>query len=143
MSVKYFYLVTVAAIMGCGPAPAATSGTLPPGVLPRRPNILTLDEIVAAHADATNAYDAIARLRPNWLASHGVTTTLAGGGGTEYATVYVDGQPYGDITSLRNIPAYHVSEFRYYNITEAGAKFGLRGGSSGVIDVIMNLQSRS
>ena len=143
MSVKYLYLVTVAAIMGCGPAPAATSGTLPPGVLPRRPNILTLDEIVAAHADATNAYDAIARLRPNWLASHGITTTLGGGGGTEYATVFVDGQAYGNIDSLKNIPAYHINGIHYYNITEAGAKFGIRGGSSGVIEVTMDLPSRS
>jgi hypothetical protein len=142
MSVKYLYPVALAAIMACA-APAPTSGALPPGVLPRRPNILTLDEMAAAHADGTTAYDAIARLRPNWLAAHGLTSTLGGGGGTEFAIVFVDGQQYGDLTSLRTIPAYHVGEFRYYNITEAGAKFGLRGGSSGVIEVITNPQSRS
>jgi hypothetical protein len=139
MSVKHLYPVAVAAIMACAGAPASTSGTLPVGVLPRRPNILTLDEMAAAHADVATAYDAIARLRPNWLAGHGLTSTLGGGGGTEFAIVFVDGQSFGDLNSLRTIPAYEVSGFRYYNITEAGAKFGLRGGSSGVIEVITTL----
>jgi hypothetical protein len=139
MSVKHLYLMTAAALMGC----AATNPTPSSGAPTRKANILTFVEISDAHADATTAYDAIERLRPNWLASHGVTSTVANGGGSEYATVYVDGQPYGDITMLRGIPAFHVSEIRYYNITEAGAKFGLRGGGSGVIDVITNLQTRS
>jgi hypothetical protein len=141
MSVKHIYVVAAAAVMGCAAA-GSTPGTIDTGN-PRKSNVLTLEEVSAAHADVANAYDAVARLRPNWLVSHGVTSTVANGAGTEYATVYVDGQPYGDITTLRNIPAYHVAEFRYYNVTEAGAKFGLRGGTSGVIDVIMNLQSRS
>ncbi len=141
MTVKHLYPVAFAAIMACaGPTP--TQGTVPVGVLPRRPNILTLDEMAAAHADVTTAYDAIARLRPNWLAAHGLTTLL-GGGGTEFAIVFVDGQSFGDLNSLRTIQAYHVGEFRYYNVTEAGAKFGLRAGSSGVIEIISNPQSRT
>lgn len=140
MSLKHLYLVAVIASMGCA-ASSATSGTSHP-TGSRKANILTFDEIAAAHADVTTAYDAVSRLRPNWVASHGVTSTIAGGTDTEYATVFVDGQAYGDINSLRNIPVYHVGEFRYYNITEAGAKYGLRGGSSGVIEVIMSLQSR-
>jgi hypothetical protein len=141
MSAKHLYPVAVAAIMGCAAA-SGTSGTLNPPAAARKANVLTFDEIAAAHADVTTAYDAIARLRPNWLASHGVTSTIAGGTDTEYATVFVDGQAYGDLNSLRNIPAYHVGNIHYYNITEAGAKYGLRGGSSGVIEVIMSLQSR-
>jgi hypothetical protein len=141
MSVKHLYPVAVAAIMGCAAA-SGTSGTSYSPTVARKASVLRFDEIAAAHADITTAYDAIARLRPNWLASHGVTSTTAGGTDTEYATVFVDGQAYGDIQSLRNIPAYHVGEFRYYDITEAGAKYGLRGGSSGVIEVTMNLQSR-
>jgi hypothetical protein len=141
MSVKHLYPMAVAAIMGCAAA-SGTSGTLNPPAASRKTNILTFDEIAAAHADVTTAYDAIARLRPNWLASHGVTSTIGGGTDTEYATVFVDGQAFGDLNSLHNIPAYHVGEFRYYSITEAGARYGLRGGSSGVIEVITNLQSR-
>ncbi len=142
MSVKHLYPVALAAIMACaGPTP--TQGTVPVGVLPRRPNILTLDEMAAAHADATTAYDAIARLRPNWLAAHGLTSTLGGGGGTEFAIVFLDGQSFGDLNSLRTIQAYQVVEFRYYDVTQAGAKFGLRAGSSGVIEIISNPQFRT
>src|ERR1700693_5779425 len=140
MSVKHLYLLAVLASIGCA-ASSGTSGTPYPAGS-RKANILTFNEIAAAHADVTTAYDAVSRLRPNWLASHGVTSTTAGGTDTQYATVFVDGQAYGDIESLRNIPVYHVGEFRYYNITEAGAKYGFLRGSGGVIEVIMNLQSR-
>jgi hypothetical protein len=141
MSIKHLSLVAAAALMGCASG-GSSIGTLPDGQA-RKANILTSVEVSAAHADVVTAYDAVARLRPNWLASHGQTSILSGDGSTEFATIYVDGQPYGDISTLRNIPAYLVTEFRYYNITEAGGKFGLRGGNSGVIEVITNLRNKS
>jgi hypothetical protein len=134
MSVKHLYLVAVAAIIGCASA-GGTSDTPSTSGVPRRGNLLTADEIVAAHADVTTAYDAVARLRPNWLAAHGVTSGIDNGAGTEFALVFIDGQRYGDLNSLRGIPAYHVGDIRYYDVTQAGARFGIRGGSSGVIEV--------
>jgi hypothetical protein len=136
MSIKYLYLAAIAAIVGC----ASTGGT---HASARTGNVLTAEDIAANHADIETAYDAVVRLRPNWLAPHGVTSAQAGGAGTERAAVFVDGQLYGDISSLRNIPAYHVRELRYYNVTEAGARFGIKGGSSGAIDITMNLPSGS
>jgi len=133
MSVKHLYLMAVVAVLGCAASAPVTSGA------PRRGNLLTGDEIAAAHADINTAYDAIARLRPNWLASHGVTSGINNGAGTEFALVFVDGQRYGDLNSLRGIPAYHVGDLRYYDVTEAGARFGIRGGSSGAIEVRMKI----
>ena len=126
MSIKHFYLVAVAAILGC-------SG--PPGqpATPRLSTILTGEEIARANADVNTAYDALARLRPNWLAPHGPTSSNPNV--SAYAIVFVDGQEYGTTTSLRNIPAYYVAEMRYYNPTEAGARFGFRAGASGAIEV--------
>jgi hypothetical protein len=72
MSVKHLYLVAVAAIIGCAPA-SGTSGTSRTAAVPRKGNLLTAEEIAAAHADVTTAYDAVARLRPNWLAPRGTT----------------------------------------------------------------------
>jgi hypothetical protein len=132
MSIKYLYLVAVASVVGCASGPPAP--TLSTG-LPRKANVLTAEEIIDAHADVNTAYDAVARLRPNWLASHGVTSGQVQGAGTEYALVFFDGQQFGDISSLRNIPAFHVGAIRYYDVTQAGARFGIRGGSSGVIEV--------
>lgn len=136
MSVKHLYLVAVAAIIGCAGTGGTSNASLT-GMPPRRGNLLTAEEIVDAKADVNTAYDAVARLRPNWLAAHGVTSGNDNGAGTEFALVFVDGQRYGDLNSLRGLPAYHVGALRYYNITEAGARFGLNGGSSGVIEVTL------
>jgi len=142
MSGRHLYLVAVAAILGCSSG-GGTSGN-PPVLVggSRMARILSGDEIAAAHADVTTAYDAVSRLRPNWLAGHGVTSG-SNASGTQYAVVFVDGEPYGDINSLRNIPVYHVGDIHYYDITEAGARFGIRGGSSGVIEVRMKSPSSS
>jgi hypothetical protein len=133
MSVKYLYLVAVAAALGCA-SQGPTSGSSTSGLSRKNANYLPFDEIANAHADANTVYDAVARLRPNWLAPHGVTSTTASGT-TEFATVFVDGQLYGDLNALRNLQAYNVADIRYYDITQSGAKYGIRGGSSGVIDV--------
>jgi hypothetical protein len=132
MSLKHLYLLGVAAFIGC--AQSSGTGHSPTATL-RRSGVLTADEITNAHADITTAYDAVARLRPNWLAAHGVTSAQSNGAGTEYAWVYLDGQRYGDLNTLRNIAAYNVGTIRYYDVTQAGARFGLHGGSSGVIEV--------
>jgi hypothetical protein len=127
MSVKYLYLLGAAGVMGC-----ATTAANPAA---HRANELTSAEIAQAHADATTAYDAIARLRPNWLAPHG--TTSSSNQGSEAASVFVDGQLMGDINALRNITAYQVGSVHYYNVAEAGGKFGVRAGTTGAIAVIM------
>ncbi len=137
MSVKHLYLIAVAAILGCAPA-SGTSNTSGTSAVPRRPNLLTAEEILAANADVGTAYDALSRLRPNWLSSHGPTSFDTQG--TGFAIVFVDGQQYGDLTSLRNIQAYHVADIRYYNVAEAGGRFGLRGGSGGVIEITMKVR---
>jgi hypothetical protein len=127
MSVKYLYLLTAAGVMGCATAAANPGG--------RRANELTAAEIAQAHADATTVYDAIARLRPNWLAPHG--TASSSNQGSEAASVFIDGQLMGDINALRNITAYQVGSVHYYNVAEAGGKFGVRAGTTGAIEVIM------
>jgi hypothetical protein len=136
MSVTRLYLIAAAAILGCSPT-SGTSGT-GASTAPRRANVLTAEEIVAAKADNSTSYDAVARLRPQWLTSHGPTSFVTEG--TEFAIVFVDGHRYGDRNSLRNIPASDVEDIRYYNSAEAGGRFGLRAGTGGVIEVRMHLR---
>ncbi len=137
MSVKPIYLVAVAAILGCAAA-SGTSSTSGPSPVPRKANLLTAEEILAANANVANAYDALSRLRPHWLRSRGPTSFATRG--TEFAVVFLDGHPHGDLNSLRNVHASQVVDIRYYNSAEAGGEFGLRGGTGGVIDVRMNLR---
>lgn len=131
MSIKHLFLIAVAAILGCAPASGTPSGS----EVPRRANALTAEEIDSEHANTGTAYDAIARLRPNWLVARGVAAQ-----GSEYAVVFVEGSQLGDLNSLRTIPAYHVAEARYYDITQAGARFGIRGGTGGAIEVMMKVR---
>jgi len=128
MSVRHFYPIAIAAILGC--ASGGTSGISDTVKVPRTADYITGEEIVATKASELTAYDAIARLRPNWLASHGKATH-----GPEYAMVFVDGQRYGSVESLRNFQAFAVADMRYYDITQAGARFGVQGGTGGVIEV--------
>jgi hypothetical protein len=108
------------------------------GVVRNNPKLLTAEDIATAHADVATAYDAIARLRPNWLASHGPMSSDPQN--TPYAAVFVDGQLYGGLSSLRNIEAYHVDYIRYYDVTEAGAKFGIKAGIGGAIEVTSRIR---
>jgi len=126
MAIRSAYLIALAVVLGCA------SGSNPSGAVkvPRTANYLTGEEIAAQNATEGTAYDAIARLRPNWLATKGVATQ-----GPEYPVVFVDGQEFGPPESLRNIHAFHVNDIRYYDITQAGARFGIKGGTGGVIEV--------
>ena len=129
MSARLVYLLAAGALVGC----ASTGAN--PSVSRQSASGLTAEEIEQAHADATTLYDAVARLRPNWLAAKGVTSGYYNAD-TQYAQVFLDGQQYGGISTLRNIQAYNVGIIRYYDVTQAGARFGLKGGSSGVIEVL-------
>jgi hypothetical protein len=134
MSIKHLYLVAAIAALGCASSPNPPDDSSKP--IPnstRKTNFLAHEEIEAAHADAGDAYTAVARLRGNWLAPHGVAGQ--GNAGMEFARVYLDGQAYGDLNSLKNIQAFHVGDITYYDVTQAGARFGITGGTGGVIDV--------
>jgi hypothetical protein len=133
MSVKLLHLIAVAAMVGCATAPSRAG----PTSVTSKANFLGAEEIANAYADARSAWDAIARLRPNWLAARGVTSLVDGGAGTDYAVIFVDGQRYGDLNSLKMIQAYQVGSAQYYDVTQAGATFGIRGGASGVIEIRM------
>ncbi|MGH7652802.1 MAG: hypothetical protein ACREMS_13325 [Gemmatimonadaceae bacterium] len=134
MRVRNLYLLAAAALVGCATTATPRVGGVPSG------NMLSAEEISAAHADNLSAYDAISRLRPNWLAPHGATTMS--NNASDYAIVFVDGQEVGDVTALRNIQAYQVGDLHYYNVTEAGAKFGVRAGVTGAIEVLMKGPNR-
>ncbi|HYN83050.1 MAG TPA: hypothetical protein VES88_16325 [Gemmatimonadaceae bacterium] len=47
------------------------------------------------------------------------------------------GSSTAGLETLRRIPAWHTKEFRYYDVTQAGATFGIQGGMGGVIEVRM------
>ncbi|HYU52104.1 MAG TPA: hypothetical protein VEK37_04135 [Gemmatimonadaceae bacterium] len=131
MSVKHLHLIAVAAMVACAPS---TSGTSHASAAPRSSNALAVEEITAFSTEGRTAFDVVSRLRPAWLRARGVQSIARGTDSTEFALVVVDGHPMGRIGTLRDIPAYELAGMRYYDMSEAGGKFGERG-ANGVIEV--------
>jgi len=93
--------------------------------------LITEEEIDASRTQT--AYDAIQKLRANFLSYRG-ETSFDRTKSQPYPTVYLDGQEFGPIASLRNIPASQVATIRLYRSWEATTKFGT-GNMGGVIAV--------
>ncbi len=93
-------------------------------------NLITEDEIVASHAD--NAYDAIHRLRGNFLSNRGKMTFY--NESSPMPTVYVDNQRYGDFSILSSIPAEVIATIRLYRSWDATTRFGMNN-MGGVIAI--------
>ena len=93
-------------------------------------NLITQREIEGSRS--ITAYDAVQKLRGTFLSDRGKTTIR----GTSPSTpvVFLDGIRYGELQSLRNIPASQVATIRLYRAWEAQQKFGT-GQLGGVIEV--------
>jgi outer membrane cobalamin receptor len=95
------------------------------------PQLITEEEVEASRAPS--AYEVIQKLRPNFLSYRG-ETSFDRSKSQPYPTVYVDGQLFGSIGTLRNLPASQVSSIRLYRSWEATTKFGT-GNMGGVIAI--------
>lgn len=99
-------------------------------------NVITRNELEAA--GSVSLYDAVQRLRPNFLRDRGQTSLLNESARTLPA-VFLDQSLYGEIESLRAIEASRVDEVRYYAGTAATTRFGSAYGA-GVIQLRMRAQ---
>jgi outer membrane cobalamin receptor len=109
---------------------ACTSPRLTPGHVGES-QLITEEEIERSRAPT--AYEVIQRLRANFLSYRG-ETSFDRNKSQPYPTVYVDGQEYGPLSSLRNIPSSQVATIRLYRSWEATTKFGT-GNMGGVIAI--------
>ncbi len=125
MSARHFFLVGVAALLGCATAASNTAA---------RSNAKVITEQEIATSGVTNAYEAVQRLRPSFLRARGPVSMRSSN--TGLPVVYQNGLRYGDIASLRMMPIVQVSEIRFYNAAEANTKFGI-DTPNGIIDVKM------
>lgn len=114
-------LLVVVASAGCS---SATTGG------PAARDLITSADM--GRVNAMTAYDAVARLQPQWLGSRGPVsmTSLE----QSEVSVYVNGVEVGGPENLQNFQVIDVEEMRYYPPGEAGARFGM-GHPRGVIDV--------
>lgn len=118
-----FFVALVPAVFACT--------TPPPSHAVSDPQLITEDEIEASRAPT--AFEVIQKLRANFLSYRG-ETSFDRSKSEPYPTVYVDGQAYGSISSLRNISATQIATIRLYRSWEATTKFGT-GNMGGVIAI--------
>jgi outer membrane cobalamin receptor len=112
-----------ALVLACGPRVGRIASA--------ESQFITEEEVEASRAPT--AFEVIQRLRANFLTYRG-ETSFNRSSSHPYPTVYVDGQEFGTIQSLRNIPASQVSTIRLYRSWEATTKFGT-GNMGGVIAI--------
>jgi hypothetical protein len=110
-------------IIACGPPKVDQES---PG-----PQLITQSEVDASRA--ANAYEVIQKLHPNFLHDRG-ETSLSKQRSTPYPTVYVDGQEFGLLPSLRSIPASQIATIRLYHAWEATTTYG-SGKGGAVIEI--------
>lgn len=109
--------------LACAPPSTVRSG--------QESNVITKEEILGTNA--SNVYDVVNRLRPNFLHFRGQTTLR--GSDTGYPKVYLNRMLFGDINSLKTMSPSGIREIRYYNGADASSRFGL-DNASGAIEII-------
>lgn len=116
--------LTIGFAVGC--ANATSQGQ------PGRSNGNQLSRAELAAANATNVYDAIAKLRPEWLTTRGPTSATDA---TPAAVdVYMNGTLLGKADYLRDVRLLDISAVRYWDAGQASARFGM-GHPRGVIEL--------
>jgi hypothetical protein len=103
----------VAASLACSAATQRGTGA-PSG------SVLLADEIRSVRA--SNAYEAVSRLRPEWLRRRGVVTIRDPNAGE--VVVYLDGIRFGGPRSLANIRVQNVIQIQYVDPSDAAVRFG-------------------
>lgn len=114
--------VAVAAMFGC----ASTGGGGGGG---GGGNVLTNAQL--EETGETNAYQAVQRLRPQWLRPRGQGSI----GGTTVVTLFVDGSPRGQASDLNSMQVINIEEIRYLSASEAAFQFGTIAGNGGTLVV--------
>ena len=122
---------------GCRPIPhntaaqpTALSATLSPATSRRSADLILPSEIEGAQVP--NAYEAISRLRPEFLKPRGLQTPETPNG--RLPSVFVNDVEQREIDALRTVPAAAIVEIRYLSASAATPEFG-RQHSGGVIAV--------
>lgn len=117
-------LLLLVSLVACATTSAATSGSS---------DVLTRTEIRGARA--SNAYEALQQLRPQFLRSRGRQSIREPAAG--YPVVYINDVRYGDIGSLRTIGVEEIDEIRFISAADATTRWGT-GHAGGVIQVRAN-----
>ena len=100
-------------------------------VAPQERNFITADEITKSNA--TNAFEAVERLRPAFLRTRGSQSLQNQEPPTPM--IYVDGMRYGTLQTLSSVPTIGIVSIQYLSAIEATQRFGM-GNEGGAIMIV-------
>lgn len=103
-------IAMVVAVAGC-----ASTGSNPNAG--RSPDLITEDEI--ATSGASNALEAVRRLRPNWMRARGISSIGRVSAPTPVIATYLDGQRLGDLSSLRLLSVAGIKSMQWLDAARA------------------------
>ncbi len=133
-SMLFIAAVVVAVVPGCASSPAASGATQQSAASPSRArgsrDVITQEEL--AKVDVQNALDAVRRLRPSFLQTHGGASSSISQGPQD-VVVYVDNTRMGGPSTLAQIPITDVKEIQYLNGPDATQRYGTGHGSGAII----------
>lgn len=127
------------AALACASGSSSSEGSSPSGsssttsAVPRRPDVITAEELAGPSVVDGSALDAVRRLRPNFLMTRGTTSMQNPTAGNVH--VSVDGGPLQTVDFLSRLQAREVAEIRYLSPSDAAERFGVATESGGVIVV--------
>lgn len=93
-------------------------------------NSLTKEQLDATNSE--NLYQAIERLRPEWLTSRGPTSVTDAS--PTVPSVFMNGQMLGKPDYMKDLRIMDVSSVRFWPAGQASARFGM-GHPRGVIEI--------
>ncbi|MDX1674563.1 MAG: Plug domain-containing protein [Longimicrobiales bacterium] len=96
-------------------------------------DVLTQQQIQEVRA--TNAYEAVERLKAHWLRSTTPTSPLNQQRRTMRVMVYLDGQRVGYVDQLRRVEVAAIKYIQYYTPAEASARWGFGNGGGAILVV--------
>lgn|ERR1043166_34505 len=121
---QVFRLVIIVALVGC-------TKVVPSGAPSPNSNRITRADIDRSHA--ASALDVVRRYRSDILTARASSSVELDK--KTYPVVFVDGQYFGRIDELRDIPADGIGEIRIYSGMDADRIFGRRY-NAGVVQLI-------
>jgi outer membrane cobalamin receptor len=127
--------VVVVGVPGCASSPAGASGATQQSASSSSRargsrDVITQEEL--AKVDVQNALDAVRRLRPSFLQTHGGLSSSITQGAQD-VVVYVDNTRMGGPSTLAQIPITDVKEIQYLNGPDATQRYGTGHGSGAII----------
>lgn len=111
---------------------ACASATTPTRTDTGRESRYVLTQAQLAATNTTNLYEAIEKLRPEWLTSRGPTSVT--NAAPSVPSVFMNGTMLGKAEYLRDMRVLDVTEVRYWEAGPASARFGM-GHPRGVIEL--------